>query len=74
MKAAIFVVIFSLEARTLGSENKGAIFPNIAPLFLQASRGQEFESDPFIGDKLGLKVIQIIQSKKSCLAIFVFSL
>jgi hypothetical protein len=55
MKAVIFEVIFSLEARTLGSENKGIIFSNIAPLFLRASRGKEFESDPFIGGKLGFK-------------------
>jgi Transposase DDE domain len=36
MKAVIFEVIFSLEARTKGSENKGAIFQNIAPLFLRS--------------------------------------
>ena len=55
MKAVGFEIIFSLEARTLGSENKGAIFSNMAPLFLRASRGKEFESDPFIGSKLGYK-------------------
>jgi hypothetical protein len=57
MKAAIFEVIFSLGARTLGFENKGAIFSNIAPLFLRAPRGKEFESGPFIGGKLGLNMI-----------------
>jgi hypothetical protein len=55
MKAVVFEVIFSLEARTFGSENKRAILENIALLFLRASRGKEFESDPFIGGKLGFK-------------------
>jgi len=55
MKAVGFEIIFFLEARTFGSENKGVIFSNMAPLFLRASRGKEFESDPFIGIKLGLK-------------------
>jgi hypothetical protein len=59
MKAVIFEVIFSLEARTLGSENKGAILGNIVPLFLRTSRGKEFESDPFIGGKLGFKGLLI---------------
>ena len=52
MKAVGFEIIFSLEVRTLGSENKGVIFSNMTPLFLRASRGKEFESDPFIGSKL----------------------
>jgi hypothetical protein len=52
MKAVIFEVIFSLEART-SFENEGVIFSNIAPSFLRASRGKEFESDPFIGRKSG---------------------
>lgn len=53
MKAVIFEVIFSLEVRTNGSENKCAILSNMAHLFLRAPRGKEFESDPFIGAKLG---------------------
>jgi hypothetical protein len=32
MKAVLFEVIFSLEARTLGSENKGALILLILPL------------------------------------------
>ena len=54
MKAVIFEVIFSLEARTFGSENEGVIFENIAPSFLRASRGKEFESDSVLGVKSGL--------------------
>jgi len=57
MKAVGFEIIFSLEVRTLGSENKGVIFSNMTPLFLRASRGKEFESDPFIGSKLGLILV-----------------
>ena len=53
--AVIFEVIFSLEARTSSSENEGAILKNITPSFLRASRGKEFESDPFIGSKSGFK-------------------
>ena len=56
MKAVRFEIIFSLEARTQGSENKKAIFSNMALLFLRASRGKEFESDPFIDSKLGFKL------------------
>jgi len=52
MKAVRFEIIFSLEARTLGFENK-TIFSNIALLFLRASRGKEFESGPSIDSKLG---------------------
>jgi len=59
MKAVRFEIIFSLEACTLGFENKRAIFSNIALLFLRASRGKEFESGPFIGSKLGFKKITI---------------
>ena len=55
MKAVRFEIIFSLEARTLGSENKRIIFSNMALLFLRAFRGKEFKSDPFIGSKLGFK-------------------
>jgi len=47
MKAVRFEIIFSLEARTLGSENKRIILENMTLLFLQASSGKEFESGPF---------------------------
>ena len=57
MKAIRFEIIFSLEARTPGSENKRVILENMILLFLRASRGKEFESYPFIGSKLGLKLI-----------------
>jgi len=53
MKAVRFEIIFSLEARTLGSENKRAIFSNTTLLFLRTSSGKEFKSDPFIGSELG---------------------
>jgi hypothetical protein len=35
MKAVIFEVIFSLEARTLGSENKGQYFLILPPYFCE---------------------------------------
>lgn len=56
MKAVIFEVVFSLEARTSSSENKEVILENMASLFVRASRGKEFESDPFISSKSGLNV------------------
>ena len=60
MKAVGFEIIFSLEARTLGSENKRAIFSNMTLLFLRTSRGKEFKSDPFIGGKLGFKDLEVL--------------
>jgi len=56
---------FPLEARTPGSENKGVILENMTPLFsepgVRASRGKEFESDPFIGSKSGLNYLKIAE-------------
>jgi len=50
MKAIRFEIIFSLEACTSCSENKGALFSNMTSLFLRASS----EFDPFTGSRLGL--------------------
>ena len=68
MKAVIFEIIFSLEARTSGSENEGVILENIVPSFLRASRGKEFESDPFIGRKSGFNKMSRIGIAGSCYA------
>ena len=64
MKAVRFEILFSLEARTFGSENKRAIFSNMALLFLQASREKRISNlTAFIGSKLGLKSKGDIRAK-----------
>jgi len=54
MKAVRFEITFSLEARTIGSEDKRVILSNMTLLSLRTSRGKESESDLFMSNKFGL--------------------